>query len=163
MSETAQFTQLIKDNEGILFKVTSVYTDDHETQQDLYQEIVLQLWKSFGAFKRDSKWSTWMYRIALNTAITYLRKAKKRKVFVPIDQAVLNYTESTDHEFEERLKTLYAHIKTLDTLEKGIILLFLEDKNYEEISSITGLSVTNVATRLSRIKTKLKQQITQKA
>jgi RNA polymerase sigma-70 factor (ECF subfamily) len=163
MSETAQFTQLIKDNEGILFKVTSVYTDDYETKQDLYQEIVLQLWKSFDAFNGESKWSTWMYRIALNTAITYMRKAKKKKVFVPLDQTVLNYSESTDHEFEERLKTLYAHIKMLNTLEKGIILLFLEDKNYEEISSITGLTVTNVASRLSRIKMKLKEQITNKS
>ena len=163
MSNTAEFTQLISENEGAIFKITSVYTDDRDSQKDLYQEIVLQLWKSFDAFKGTSKRSTWLYRVSLNTAISYLRKSKKHKVLVPIDQVVQEITETYDPVFEERLKALYAHIRQLNSLEKGIILLFLEDKNYEEISSITGLSVTNVATRLSRIKTKLKKQINQQS
>lgn len=163
MSKTAEFTQLISENEGAIFKITSVYTDDRDSQKDLYQEIVLQLWNSFDAFKGTSKRSTWLYRVALNTAISYLRKSKKHKVLVPIDQVVIEMTETHDPVFEERLKALYAHIRELSSLEKGIILLFLEDKNYEEISSITGLSVTNVATRLSRIKNKLKKQINQQS
>jgi len=159
MSNTAEFTQLISENEGAIFKITSVYTDDRDNQKDLYQEIVLQLWKSFDAFKGTSKKSTWLYRVALNTSISYLRKSSKHKVLVPIDQVVLDITEAYDSSFEERLKALYAHIRELDSLEKGVILLYLEDKSYEEISTITGISVTNVATRLSRIKMKLKKQI----
>ncbi len=159
MSQTEQFTQLIKDNEGILFKVSSIYTDDIETRKDLYQEMVLQLWKSYPSFKGTSKWSTWMYRIALNTAITHMRKATKHKVLEPLDQSIFNLTEQDNSELEERLKVLYAHIKMLNQLEKAIILLFLEDKSYEEISQITGLSISNVGTKISRIKTKLKQQI----
>ncbi len=159
MSNTAEFTQLISENEGAIFKITSVYTDDRDSQKDLYQEIVLQLWKSFDAFKGASKRGTWLYRVALNTAISYLRKSKKHKVLVPIDQVVQHLTEVQDSDFEDRLKTLYAQIRELDSLEKGIILLYLEDKSYEEIAVITGLTVTNVATRLSRIKNKLKKQI----
>lgn len=163
MSKTAEFTQLISENEGAIFKITSVYTDDRDSQKDLYQEIVLQLWNSFDAFKGASKRGTWLYRVALNTAISYLRKSKKHKVLVPIDQVVLDITEAQDTSFEERLKTLYAQIRELGSLEKGIILLYLEDKSYDEISVITGLSVTNVATRLSRIKSKLKKQINQQS
>lgn len=163
MSKTAEFTQLISENEGAIFKITSVYTDDRDSQKDLYQEIVLQLWNSFDAFKGASKRGTWLYRVALNTAISYLRKSKKHKVLVPIDQVVLDITEAQDTSFEERLKTLYAQIRELGSLEKGIILLYLEDKSYDEISVITGLSVTNVATRLSRIKSKLKKQIDQQS
>lgn len=163
MSKTAEFTQLISENEGAIFKITSVYTDDRDSQKDLYQEIVLQLWNSFDAFKGASKKGTWLYRVALNTAISYLRKSKKHKVLVPIDQVVLDITEAHDSSFEERLKTLYAQIRELGSLEKGIILLYLEDKSYEEISAITGLSVTNVATRLSRIKSKLKKQMNQQS
>lgn len=159
MSKTAEFTQLISENEGAIFKITSVYTDDRDSQKDLYQEIVLQLWNSFDAFKGAAKRGTWLYRVALNTAISYLRKSKKHKVLVPLDKVVLDITEAQDPEFEDRLKALYAHIRELSSLEKGIILLYLEDKSYEEISVITGLSVTNVATRLSRIKSKLKKQI----
>ena len=163
MSKTAEFTQLISENEGAIYKITSVYTNDQDSQKDLYQEIVLQLWNSFDAFKGASKRGTWLYRVALNTAISYLRKSKKHNVLVPIDQVVLDITEAHDSSFEERLKALYAHIRELGSLEKGIVLLYLEDKSYEEISAITGLSVTNVATRLSRIKSKLKKQINQQS
>ena len=159
MSRTDKFTQLIKDNEGILFKVSSIYADDAETRKDLYQEMVLQLWRSYPSFKGDSKWSTWMYRIALNTAITHMRKAKKHRVLEPMDQSIFNLTESDNSELESRLKTLYESIKTLNQLEKAIILLFLEDKSHEEIGTITGLSTSNVGTRISRIKLKLKQKI----
>lgn len=159
MSSTEQFTQLIKDNEGILFKVSTIYSNDTPARQDLYQEMVLQLWKSYPSFKENSKWSTWMYRIALNTAITYMRKATKHKVLVPLDSTIFNLSEQVDKTQEERLKLLYDHIKNLNQLEKGIILLFLEDKTHDEISEITGLTLSNVGTRISRIKAKLKQQI----
>lgn len=159
MSLEAQFIQLIKENEGVIFKITSIYTRNQADQHDLYQEIVLQLWKAFGSFRNESKISTWMYRVAMNTAITRLRKDKKKGQQVPISQVVLNRTETTDVAFEERLKVLYQHIEKLNDLEKGLILLFLENKSYEEMAEITGLSVSNVGTRLSRIKAKLKSQV----
>ena len=159
MSQNEQFTKLIKDNEGILFKVSSIYADELETRKDLYQEMVLQLWKSYPSFKGNSKWSTWMYRIALNTAITHMRRTKKHKVLEPLNQSIFNLTESENSDLEDRLRVLYDQIKTLNQLEKAVILLFLEDKSHEEIGQITGLSVTNVGTRISRIKAKLKQKM----
>ncbi|MBW1296508.1 RNA polymerase sigma factor [Aquimarina litoralis] len=162
MSKEEEFTHIIKENEGVIFKITTVYTDHSEDQQDLYQEIVYQLWKAYDNFRGDAKISTWMYRVALNTAITRLKKEKRKGNKVGIDQVILKQTENYDTLFEERLKVVYAHIKMLNDLEKGLILLVLEGKKYEEIATITGLSASNVGTRISRIKQKLKTQIIKK-
>ncbi|MDN5201939.1 sigma-70 family RNA polymerase sigma factor [Fulvivirgaceae bacterium BMA10] len=159
MSLEDKFIEVVKENEGIIFKITTVYTNNADDQKDLYQEIVIQLWTAFRRFRNEAKVSTWIYRIALNTAITRIRKEKRKGDQVPIDQAILNYTENTNPEFEERLKILYRSIEALQELDKGIILLFLEDKSHEEISKIIGLSVSNVGTRLSRIRKKIKSQI----
>ncbi len=159
MPKEAEFTHLIRENEGLIYKVTSIYTDNRLDQQDLYQEIVYQLWKSFDSFQGASKLSTWIYRVAMNTAITQGRKRKKRIDNYSLDHLVIRETDQSDLLFEERLTMLYAHIKQLNKLEKGIILLFLEGLNYEEIADITGLRVSNVGTRLSRIKQKLKSQM----
>jgi RNA polymerase sigma-70 factor (ECF subfamily) len=160
MSIEEKFIQTIKENEGIIFKITTIYADGKDDQKDLYQEIVLQLWKSFGTFRNESKMSTWLYRVAMNTAIARIRKAKKKADNVPIDQVVLEYTESKDLVLEDRLIVMFHHIEALGKLDKGIILLLLEDKSYEEIAEITGLTSSNVGTRISRIKKKLKTQIT---
>ncbi|MDH7445570.1 RNA polymerase sigma factor [Aquimarina sp. 2201CG14-23] len=162
MSKEKEFTQIIKDNEAVIFKITTIYTDGSEDQKDLYQEIVYQLWKAYDSFRGDSKISTWMYRVALNTAITRLKKEKRNGNRVGIDQVILKQTEHYNTEFEEKLKILYRHIKMLNDLEKGLILLLLEGKKYEEIAVITGLTPSNVGTRISRIKQKLKTQIIKK-
>ncbi len=159
MQKEAEFIRIIKENEGVIFKITTMYTDNRDDQKDLYQDVVYQLWKSFDSFRAESKISTWMYRIALNTALTRLRKRKRMGNSVSIDIVVLQQTENYDSEFEEKLKLMYAHIKQLNVLEKGLMLLLLEGKKYEEIAEITGLSPSNVGTRISRIKQKLKQQI----
>ena len=159
MGKEEQFAQIIKDNEGLIFKITTVYTNNGQDQKDLYQDIVYQLWKSFDSFRNESKVSTWMYRVALNTAIRQLQKRKRRPDGVSIDKVVARQTENYDTEFEERLKIVYSHIGKLNVLEKGLILLLLEGKKYEEIAEITGLSPSNVGTRISRIKAKLKSQI----
>ena len=156
------FTRIIKENEGVIFKITTIYTQNGQDQKDLYQEIVYQLWKSFDSFRNESKISTWMYRIALNTAISQLKKSKKHSNTSGIDQVVLKQTENYDTEFENRLKMVYKHIHQLNILEKGLILLLLEGKKYDEIAEITGLSETNVGTRISRIKQKLKSRILKK-
>lgn len=159
MHTKKEFVQNIKENEGIIYKVTRIYSNNREDQKDLYQEIVYQLWKSYESFKGQSKISTWMYRIALNTSITHLKKEKRKDNQVPIDTALLNRMEQIDTLVEERITLLYAHIKKLSIIEKGIILLHLEGKNYDEIATITGFTPTNVGTRLARIKQKLKTQI----
>lgn len=154
-----QFIKLIKENEGIIFKVALVYAFNEEDQKDLYQEIVYQLWKSFDSFRGDAKVSTWMYRIALNTSITHLKKEKKKGSRVSIDAVLLNKIEHIDTLMDERIQLLYKHIKQLNTIEKGVVLLYLEGNNYEEIAAVTGFTVSNVGTRLNRIKQKLKSQI----
>ena len=143
MGKEESFTRIIKDNEGVIFKITTIYTDNGQDQKDLYQEIVYQLWKSFDSFRNESKISTWMYRIALNTAIGQLKKSKKHSNKTGIDQVVLQQTENYDTEFENRLKMVYEQIHQL-------------------ISEITGLSESNVGTRISRIKQKLKSRILKK-
>ena len=162
MQDKTAFIAIIKENEGIIYKITRVYTDNSENQKDLYQEIVYQLWKSFNSFKGNSKISTWMYRIALNTAITYLNKSKKKVQQVRLNFDLLNPIDEKDNSTEERLEVLYAMIKQLNVIEKGLILLLLEGKSYDEIAIITGFSSSNVGTRLSRIKKKLKENILNK-
>jgi len=159
MQNKAAFIAIIQENEGLIYKVAKVYTDSKEDEEDLYQEIVYQLWRSFPSFRNDAKVSTWMYRIALNTAITHLNKIKKKGDHVPISEAHLNTTDTNDILKEERIEILYTQIKKLDTVEKGIILLYLEGKTYDEIAGITGFTATNVGTRLGRIKQKIISQI----
>jgi len=162
MQQKEAFIQTIKENEGIIYKITRVYAKDTEDQKDLYQEIVYQLWKSFDSFKGKSKLSTWMYRVALNTSIAHLNQQKKKGHSVSIDFELLNMGDSSGasgSEWEERMNILYEHIKQLNVIEKGLILLFLEGKSYDEIAAITGFTTTNVGTRLGRIKHKLKTNI----
>ena len=154
-----EFIHYIKANEGIIYKVARLYSDTAEDQKDLYQEIVYQLWKSYKSFKGDAKISTWMYRVALNTAITHFKKEKRNEYQVPIDALLLNKMEQLDTLMDERIALLYAHIKKLNAIEKGIILLHLEGKTYDEIAAITGFTNTNIGTRLSRIRQQLKDQI----
>lgn len=160
MAKEEAFVQIIKQHEGLIFKITTIYTDNADDQKDLYQDIVYQLWKSFDNFREEAKISTWMYRVALNTALTRIRKKKRHGNQVSIDKVILQQTEQYDMGFEERLKQVYASIHQLNELEKGLILLLLEGKNYGEISEITGLTTTNVGTRISRIKQKLKSKVT---
>ena len=159
MSKQSDFIELIREHEGIIYKITRVYVDRQEDQQDLYQEIVYQLWKSFDSFRADSKWSTWMYRVALNTAISFLKRDSSGPKKVSSDRLDNFKMEPFDPVMEERVEWLYKSIQDLSFVEKGIILLYLEGKSHLEISNITGFSTSNVGTRISRIKEKLKRQI----
>jgi RNA polymerase sigma factor (sigma-70 family) len=162
MDKKKEFIGIIQENEALIYKVAKVYAYNPAHQQDLYQEIVYQLWKSFPSFRQEARVSTWMYRVALNTSIAYLNKEKKRADRLPIDEALFNRTETGDLLQEERIGELYAVIRQLDTVEKGIILLYLEGKTYDEIAGITGFTATNIGTRLGRIKQKLIVQIKNK-
>jgi RNA polymerase sigma-70 factor (ECF subfamily) len=157
MQQEQEFIRTIKRHEGVIYKITHVYAQDNEDQKDLYQEIVYQLWKSFGSFKGNSKVSTWMYRVALNTSITHQKK--KRVTGIPLDFELLQISDEHDAVMDEKLQRMYAQIKQLNVVEKGIILLYLEGKSYDDISEITGFTITNVGTRLGRIKQKLKNNL----
>lgn len=160
MTKEQQFIILIQENEGVIHKITSLYADSREDQKDLFQEVVVQLWTALDRFKNESKVSTWIYRIALNTAITRLRKVKKQVDNEALDLVMFNYAEPENQELDHKINALHASIAKLNELDKAIILLVLEDKSYEEISQIIGISVSNVGTRLMRIKQKLKEKMT---
>ena len=159
MIDKTEFVRVIQENEGLIYKISKLYTDRREDEQDLYQETVYQLWKSFDSFRNESKISTWIYRIALNTAIAYLNKEKRRGRTQPINDLILNRMDSNDQIRDDRYETLYSHIRKLNKIEKGIILLYLEGKSYEEMALITGFTSTNIGTRLARIKQKMITQI----
>ncbi len=154
-----EFIEIIKKNEGIIYKITLLYADNKEDKEDLYQEIICQLWKSFGSFKQQSKISTWLYRVALNTALTHIKKEKRKVNQISFDSSLLQVMDLKDSGLEEQIQLLYKHIRMLNSIERGIILLFLEDNSHKEIATITGFSISNIGTKLGRIKQKLKTQM----
>ena len=162
MQKEEAFVQLIKQHQALIFKVSALYTDLKQDQNDLYQDIVYQLWKSFDSFRSESKVSTWMYRVALNTAIGQLNKRKRRPNEVSLEIVNLSKGEEYDTLQEERIRLLHQQIQKLNIIERGIILLVLEGKKHEEIAEITGFTTTNVGTRISRIKEKLKTEMINK-
>ncbi len=150
------FLHNITRNQGIIHKVTRIYCDNEDDRKDLFQEILIQLWKSYDKFREQSKFSTWMYRVAINTAITNFKKdAKTRKKSELGKELYLLADETYDYEKEEHLNLLYEAINQLTGIEKSITLLYLEDKQYEEISEITGISQNYVRVKMNRIKKKL--------
>lgn len=159
MPTETNFVEMIKNHEGIIYKITRAYCDSQDDQMDLYQDIVYQLWKGFDNFRGDSKPSTWMYRVALNTAFTFLRKEKKKGYKTSLDHIQLSY-EVADNNLDERVQKMYYQIKKLSEVDRGIILLLLEGNTYDEISEITGYTRSKVATRISRIKEKLRAKLT---
>ena len=151
-----EFLSVIREYERVIYKVCYLYTTPNATLNDLYQDVVLNLWRAYPKFRRECKISTWIYRIALNTCISFIRKEKNVPEFVPLSREADWMTEDNDP-LQEMLRQLYRMINQLGQLDKSIILLYLEEKSYEEMAEITGLTVTNVATKLSRIKDKLKK------
>ncbi len=159
MEKRETFIKAIQENERLIYKVASFYTDCKDDRDDLVQEIIYTLWKSFETFKHTSSMSTWMYRIAMNVAIFHLKKDKRKVRTIAIDLEILNLPETGFTDSEEKLENIQKHIKDLNLLDKGILMLYLENKSHEEIAEIVGISKTNVGTKLSRIKEKLRQQV----
>lgn len=133
-----------------------MYCDNETDQEDLFQDILIQLWNAFPSFKRKSKFSTWMYRVALNTAIARIRKDKKLKneELTPEFKFDVSLSED-DGDREDRIRLLHRAISKLNKAEKAIIMLYMDDYSYEEISEIAGISVSNVGVKIVRIKKKL--------
>lgn len=159
MTETAEqeFLLLVNQNQGIIRKVCHLYGRNDADKDDLYQEIVIQLWKSFTSFRGEAKFSTWMYRIALNTAISNLRK-QSRKVALSFPEFIPVELADTEEEKikEEKLKEMYAAISRLTEVEKAIVMLYLEDKSYDEMEEILGISSGTLRVKMNRIKEKLR-------
>jgi RNA polymerase sigma-70 factor (ECF subfamily) len=152
-----EFLETVRVNQGIIHKVCSVYCDNQEDRQDLFQEILAQLWKSYPGFRHESKFSTWMYRIALNTAITSFKKWRRQPATGRLSGDNYQIAEDTSSlETDENIARLKQAIAKLSGIEKSIILLFLENKSYEEIAEITGITQNYVRVKMNRIKTKLK-------
>lgn len=151
------FLDVLNAHPGILHKVCRLYGADLEQQQDLYQEIVFQLWKAFPGFRHQALPSTWMYRIALNTAITFNRQQRQRMQPLPLSAdefTIPDFAWQTGE--DDQVNQLYGAIEQLSAIEKALIMLYLEDKRYEEMATILGISPTHVGVKLNRIKIKLR-------
>jgi len=147
------FIEMIRLNDRIIYKVCSFYISSDRSLEDLYQEVVSNLWIGYPKFRHESSISTWIYRVALNTCISELRKGKnkpKNVAFAELQDAFIQPEDMT-----AKIEEMYSLIYQLKKLERAVILLYLEEKSYQKIATITGLTVNNVAVKLKRIKEKL--------
>ncbi|HRH43952.1 MAG TPA: RNA polymerase sigma factor [Pyrinomonadaceae bacterium] len=152
------FEQTIREHAGILHKLCRVYSNNQTEYEEIFQEMMIQIWLALPNFRGDSQLSTWIYRICINTALNFRTKSKKFKRDVPLEEKM-----SADFVFEddkdEQLKRLYQAIRELKPIDRAIVSLYLEEKSYEETAQILGISKTNVATRLMRLKQKLIERL----
>ena len=153
----AEFIELIHEHQGILHKVCWLYALDPADREDLFQDMVMQLWRSFSSFRGQSSFSTWMYRVALNTALMHRRKNSRTiQLQSSADEPVAS-TRPDDAQLEEDIELLRRCIQELPQLDRAIILLYLEQHSYDQIAEITGLTRTNVSVRIVRIKDRLRE------
>lgn len=152
-----QFLDILEENIGIIIKIARAYAKTTQDKEDLINDVTLELWKSFDRFKGDSKISTWIYRVALNTSMNYKRKKEKEKlVFLDDLKQYEGLTWLIEQHDSSHSEILYRCIDELNELNKAIIMLFLDGNSHDEISDITGISKTNVGTRIGRIKEQIK-------
>ena len=152
------FLSEVNRNLGIVYKIARLYFTDPDERGDVIQEMMYQLWRSYQRFSGRSKFSTWMYSVCLNTALTYVRKSSRRRS-EPLSATHLQIAEQASESQEEKIALLYKAIGGLSPLNRAIILLYLDDLSYDEIATITGLSKSNVGVRLVRIKDQLEKEL----
>jgi RNA polymerase sigma-70 factor (ECF subfamily) len=157
-----RFISLLEANLGIILKISKAYTNTAQEREDLVNDIAYEMWKAFPNFKGKSKVSTWIYRIALNTAMNYQKKSRRKRDF--LQNIIEYYPDETPNENDSnpQVELLYDWIAELDEFSKAIILLYLDGYKHDEIAEITGISKTNVGTRISRIKEQLKTKAIKK-
>ncbi|WP_086477239.1 MULTISPECIES: RNA polymerase sigma factor [Arenibacter] len=152
-----QFVTELEKNQNIVHKVCTLYTNDRDSHKDLFQEITIQLWKAYPKFRGDSKFSTWMYRVALNTAITLYRKSKKNIRTQDYESVIFKISaDEYDPTEEQQLKLMYNAVKQLGDIDKALVFLYLEEKNYTEIADTLGITEVNARVKMNRIKNKLR-------
>ena len=155
MKNEEEFVALVRANERLIYKVCSFYVSPAVRLEELRQEVVANLWRGYSRFRGESAHSTWIYRVALNTCVSYIRRERRSQRLPPPPEPAAETPREPDGS-EERIALLYRSIATLNDIDKAVILLWLEEKSYVEIAEITGLTTTNVGVRLNRIKNKLK-------
>jgi RNA polymerase sigma factor (sigma-70 family) len=154
-----EFLNRIEKHKGILYKVSKMYMDNHDDQQDLFQEIVCQLWKSYDSFRNESQFSTWMYRVAINTAIVFLKKEKRKVDKYEIASDNIKEEDDDSHIKESQLEHFYRAVNKLDKIEKALVFYHLEGYSHKEIGDNMGISEGNARVKLNRTKNKLKEII----
>jgi RNA polymerase sigma-70 factor (ECF subfamily) len=154
------FLSVIEQNKGIIYKIANSFKKDEEDKKDLVQEIIFQLWRAFSSYDGRSKFSTWMYRVALNVAISSYRKQKKKnEIVMPVSESMIAFVNDDEpNEKESNLNLLQQFISELKELDRALMLLYLEEKNGKEMAEILGLTETNIRTKINRIKERLKQR-----
>jgi len=162
-NDLGEFVRLMQEHKRIVYKIGISYCSNREDREDLAQEIIYQLWRSGHTFRAGQKFSTWMYRVALNVAISFYRKRKSAQSVVAYQEHLADLADQEENDDENELekarRKLQQCIRELKELDRALIILFLESKSYREIAEIVGITETNVATRISRIKEKLKQKL----
>jgi len=156
-----EFVTLVQEHQNLIHKICRLYTNSDAEHKDLFQEITIQLWKAYPKFRGDAKFSTWMYRVGINTAISLYRKSKNRIQSFSFDDVSykIPQNETYDDTQDQQLKSIYAALNHLNDIDKAVIFLYLEDKNYKEISEAIGISEVNARVKMNRIKKKLKTQL----
>lgn len=154
-----EFLTRIEKHKGILYKVSKMYMDNHDDQQDLFQEIVCQLWKSYDTFRNESQFSTWMYRVSVNTAIVFLKKEKRKIDKYEIASENIKDDEGDSAIKESQLEHFYKAVQKLEKIDKAIIFYQLEGFSHKEIGENLGISEGNARVKLNRAKEKLKEII----
>jgi RNA polymerase sigma-70 factor (ECF subfamily) len=154
-----EFLEQVEAHKGIIHKISRMYVDDEDDQKDLFQEIICQLWKSYGSFNHQSKFSSWMYRVALNTAIVYFKKHKRKEdTYAIIAQEIEMPSEDAETK-ELQLAHFYKALQQLDKIEKALMFYYLENYSHKEIGENMGISEGNARVKLNRAKNKLKELI----
>lgn len=157
-----EFAELLEQHQNILHKICRLYTNDLDAHKDLFQEMVIQIWKAYPTFKGDAKFTSWAYRIGLNTAISLYRNSKRRITTVSWEMSLQNIKyEEYNAEEELQLHQIYQAVRQLSDIEKAVIYMYLEDKDYAEIADTQGISKGNARVKMNRIKTKIKKIIAQ--
>jgi RNA polymerase sigma-70 factor (ECF subfamily) len=152
----------LDEHRGIIFKIANSYCPGGEERDDLVQEICLQLWRSYASYDPERRFSTWMYRVALNTAISFARATRRREGHtVPLDESQAGEAAEVlrPHERDERVAELYRVLHSLSELDRALVLLYLEERSYREIAEVLGISETNVGTRLGRLKQRMRRDL----
>jgi len=161
LKEEKKFVNLINQHQALIHKICMMYEMDYEARNDLFQEIVLQLWKAFPSFRGEAKITTWMYRIALNTAISGLRKKHRKLITEDIHERHLNISDHFDTDVrEEDFQRLQMAIHQLNEIDRAMIMMALDEVPYDEIAETIGITQNNVRVRMNRIRERLRKLMT---
>ena len=156
MLSEKEFIKAIQENQQIIFKVANMYMDTNADREDLFQEILLNAWKGIKNFRGESKFSTWLYRVALNTSISFFKKDKKQHALQEFDGNKISFSEVAETE-QEQLSAMNKAIAELSKIDKALVMLYLEDYSYQQIADVMGITTNNVAVKMNRIKIVLKE------